>query len=122
MTDGIQVKFDEKLKGYIVSMPDFISLGAIEEWKDRFDNDFKSIPTGQDVMLLIDSNQHQFESIQCLKSLREFFANNSVIQTNNVKVAFVQPANFVEPQIKSEREAYFESFEEAYEWLRECRA
>ena len=119
MTGRIQVKFDEKLKGYIVSMPDFISLSAIEEWKDRFDIDLISIPSDQQARLLIDTNQHQFESIQCLKSLREFFANNSVIQSNGVKVAFVQPANFVEPQIRSEREAYFESFEEAYKWLRE---
>ena len=117
MADSIQVKFDEKLKGYIVSMPDFISLGAIEEWKARFENNLKSIPAGQKAMLLIDTNQHQFESIQCLKSLREFFDNNSVIQSNDVKVAFVQPVNFVEPQIKSEREAYFESLEEAYKWL-----
>jgi hypothetical protein len=117
MKDSIQVKFDEELKGYGISMPDIVSISAIEEWTDRFGSDLRTTSPGQKTILLIDTNQHQFESIQCLRILRDFFANISAIKSNGVKVAFVQPANFVEPQIKSDREAYFESFEEAYEWL-----
>lgn len=61
---------------------------------------------------------HQFESIQCLKSLRDFFTQQPVIQSNGIKVAFVQPANIIPPQIKSESEAWFENFDEACNWLK----
>ena len=69
--------------------------------------------------MLIDTNKHEFESIQCLKLLREFFTTNVVIQTNVGKVAFVQPKNYRGPHVVSEIEAYFESTEEAYKWLEE---
>ncbi len=75
-------------------MPDFVSLNSIEEWA------------------------HEFELIQCLKLLREFFTTNVAIQFNVVKVAFVQPQSYREPKVVSEIEGYFESIEEAYEWLK----
>jgi len=117
MNRNIQVSFDKKINGYIISMPEFISLDSIEEWMHKFELDLKSLPLSQRVVMLIDTNKHEFESIQCLKSLHEFFTSNSVIQSNIVKVAFVRPKSYGEPLVKSELEAYFESVEEAYKWL-----
>ena len=117
MSENIRVSFDKKINGYIISMPEFISLNSIEEWKNKIDLELKSLPLNQKVVMLIDTNKHEFESIQCLKSLREFFTSNAVIQFNIVKVAFVRPKSYGEPHIKSEFEAYFESVEEAYKWL-----
>ncbi len=119
MKDNVRFKFDEKINGYVITMTDFVSLAAIEEWKKRFDIELKSIPFSQKIVMLIDTGKHEFESIQCLKSLREFFTTNSVIQSNGVKAAFVQPKNYIEPHVKSEFEAYFEKSDDAYKWLEE---
>lgn len=119
MNGAIQIKFDEKLNGYIIRMPAFISLKSIEEWKRQFALNLKSLPLTQKIVLLIDTNRHEFESIQCLKNIRDFFTSNYVIQSNVVKVAFVQPNSYMAPHIKSEIEAYFDSIEEAYKWLKE---
>jgi len=117
MNRNIQVSFDNKINGYIIRMPEFISLNSIEEWTHKFELDLKTLPLGQRVVMLIDTNKHEFESIQCLKNLREFFTSSSLIQSNIVKVAFVRPKSYGEPHVKSDLEAYFESVEEAYKWL-----
>lgn len=119
MQHNIQTKFDESINGYVVSMPELISYEAIEEWKESIGVDLKLLPNDQKVIILVDTNMHQFESIQCLKSIREFFINNEVIQTNGVKAAFVQPKNHMEPHIKSEFEAYFDNRSSAFKWLQE---
>lgn len=69
------------------------------------------------IVLLIDTNLHQFESVQCLKGLRDFLTMNPVIQSRKVKAAFVKPENVMPSHIKSEFEAYFHSYDEAYKWL-----
>lgn len=119
MEGHIQTQFDERINGYVVSMPEFISLEAIEEWKRSISNDLESIPGDQQVVILMDTNKHQFESIKCLKSIREFFATNHVIQSNGVKAAFVQPDEYMKPHIKSKNEAYFDDCLAALKWLQE---
>ena len=119
MNGNVQVTFDKKINGYIIRMPDFVSINSIEEWVHEFEHILKSLPLTQRITMLIDANKHEFESTQCLKLLREFFTTNVVIQSNVVKVAFVQPKNYREPQAVSEIEGYFESTEEAYKWLKE---
>jgi len=120
MNKNIRIKYDEDISGYIVDMPEFITLSSIDEWIERFGIELNSIPPGQHVVMLVNTNQHKFESIQCLKRLREFFTNNPVIRSNGVKIAFVQPRQYREPHEKSKTEAYFESSKEAYEWLKGC--
>jgi len=117
MQYNIQTKYDKLIKGYVVSMPESISLVAIEEWKESIGTDLRLLPNNQKVVMLIDTNKHQFESIKCLKILRELFTNNEVLQSNGVKAAFVQPQSHMEPHIKSEHEAYFDNVSSAYKWL-----
>ena len=100
-------------------MPDFVTLEMIEEWKARFDNKLKKNRNSGNFALLFDTNMHNFESIQCLKSLREYFTDNTVIKSRFSKTALVAPASFMAPKIKSEVEAYFDNFEQAYKWLAE---
>jgi len=119
MNGNIQVSYDDKISGYVVRMPEFVSLRAIEEWRKNFSFEFKSLPSSQRVIVLIDTNRHEFESIQCLKSLRDFFTTNAEIKSNGVKTAFVQPGNIMDPHIKSDIEGYFENYDEAYKWLKE---
>jgi len=119
MKGRIQTQFDEKINGYVVSMPEYISLEAIEEWKKSMSYDFESLSEGQQAVILMDTNMHQFESIQCLKSIREFFVTNPVVQSNGVTVAFVQPNEYIKPHIKSVNEAYFDNCSDAFKWLQE---
>ncbi len=122
MAHYIQIKFDDSICGFVVGMPELITLEAIEEWKESMGNYLESLPLNQEVVMLIDTNKHQFESIQCLKSIREFFATNPVIQSNGVKAAFVQPNDYIKPHIKSENEAYFDNCLAAFKWLQEQKA
>jgi len=117
MNNNIQVSYDKNINGYVVKMPEFVSLITIEEWRNKFALYLKFLPLSQKFAMLIDTNKHEFESIQCLKSLRDFFTANAEVQSKCVKVAFVQPKSYMEPCIKSEIEGYFENFEEAYKWL-----
>lgn len=119
MEDRIEINFDKRINGYVVTMPDFVTLDMIEEWKDRFDQELKTIRNLNNFALLFDTNAHNFESIQCLKSLREYLTDNNVLKSNFSRVALVAPAKFMAPIIKSEVEAYFDNLEQAYKWLKE---
>lgn len=119
MNGNIQTSYDEKINGYVIKMPEFVRLNAIEEWKNKFSLDLKSLLFGQRVVMLIDTNKHEFESIRCLKSLRDFFTANAKINSNGMKVAFVQPKKYMVAHVKSEIEGYFENYDEAYKWLEE---
>lgn len=119
MEDRIEINFDNRINGYVVTMPDSVTADMIEEWKDRFDQELKTIRHSNNLVLLFDTNAHNFESIQCLKSLREYFEDNKVLTSSFARVALVAPAKYTAPEIKSEVEAYFDNFEEAYKWLKE---
>ena len=100
-------------------MPDFVTLEMIEEWKDRFDNELKTIRNSNNFALLFDTNQHHFESIRCLKCLREYLTDNAVLRSRFSRVALVAPSKFISPEITSKGEAYFDNFEQAYNWLKQ---
>jgi len=118
MKEHIQVRFDERISGYVISMPEFICLNAIEQWIDEFGKELSTLPQGSRITLLIDTNLHQFESIQCLKRIRAFLTTNKqVVNASHVVVAFIAPASHIEAHIKSESEAYFETRSDAYRWL-----
>jgi hypothetical protein len=119
MEDRIEIHFDKRINGYVVTMPGFVTLDMIEEWKYRFDQELKTKRNSDNFALLFDTNKHNFESIQCLKSLREYLADNTVLKSRFSRVALVAPARFMAPIIKSEAEAYFDNFEQAYKWLKE---
>lgn len=117
MEDRIKINFDKRINGYVVTMPDFVTLEMIEEWKDRFERELLSNRTTNSFALLFDTNKHNFESIECLKRLREYLEDNIVIKSFISRAALVAPSRFMAPMIKSEAEAYFDNTEKAYQWL-----
>jgi hypothetical protein len=119
MENIIEFNFDIRINGYVVTMPDFVTLGMIEQWKDRFDRELQTIRSSNKFALIFDTNKHNFESIQCLKILREYLTGNKVLKSSFSRVALVAPAKFMAPNIKSEVEAYFNNLEEAYKWIKE---
>jgi hypothetical protein len=117
MQNRIEFNFDKRINGYVVTMPDFVTLDMIEEWKDRFDQELKTIRTSIKFALIFNTNKHNFESIQCLKVLREYLTDNKVLKSCFSRTALVAPAKFMAPVIKSEVEAYFDNLEQAFKWL-----
>ena len=118
MNSSIHISYDDTMKGYVIKMPETASLEDIESWRNEFSTELKSLTSNQKFVILIDTNRHDFESIQCLKSIREFLTDNENIKSKCMKVGFVQPEKYMEPHIKSEYEGYFESFDDAYTWLK----
>ncbi len=113
---AIEMAYNARIHGFIVSMPAVITLGAIEAWRERLWQRITDSPAGRNCRLLIDTNQHQFESIACIKALRDALEDPRVAD-HCERAAFVAPARYRQPQIVSEREAYFDSVEAAYAWL-----
>lgn len=118
MKHCIEYHFDRNIAGYVISMPEFIDLDTIEQWINSFEQELNTLTANQRLIMLVDTNQHEFESVQCLKRLRDFFTGNTVIKANGLRVAFVQPTEYRMPNIKSESEAYFSSRDAVYAWLR----
>ncbi|GAB4566002.1 MAG: hypothetical protein Tsb0020_17320 [Haliangiales bacterium] len=112
----IEVTYDARIHGFIVSMPAIITLAAIEAWREQLWQRITDSPADRSCRLLIDTNQHQFESIACIKALRDALEDPRVADRCE-RAAFVAPARYRQPQIVSEREGYFNSVEAAYAWL-----
>jgi hypothetical protein len=120
VTTQINLHYDSGLRGFIVSMPPHVTLTALHDLTDRL---FVAVAatTETTCRLLLDTNQHDFESIACLKALREMLEAPQAA-TKCVRVAFVQPPQFREPLIASDHEGYFNDVEEARAWLAACVA
>lgn len=99
-------------------MPDFVSLEILKDWKCRFDEVLASISNDAELALLIDTGKHGFESVECLKFLRDYLTETPDFRNKFVKAAFVAPSNFAAPHIVSDMEAYFNEFQAAYDWLK----
>jgi hypothetical protein len=113
MNENIESAYNKELDAVVVRMPEDITLDALSRWK-------KEIPVllkaNQGCALLLDTNTHNFESIDSLRLLREIL-EDCAAQHLIFKVAFVTPRQFREPGIQSSREAYFETFDDAAAWL-----
>lgn len=97
-------------------MPEFIALNVLVQWKTEFLASLSEIKEQDKAGVLIDTNSHQFESIECLKLLRELFSEPQIKRCIS-RAAFVGPSRYIEPEIINYTEGYFLSFEEAYRWL-----
>lgn len=117
MANKIEIHYDKIINGYVVTMPDLVTLKMIEEWKVRFEQKLKTSVHSNNCALLFETGKHNFESIQCLKSLREYLENNALIKSCVTRAALVAPTKFMAPFIKSESEAYFNNIDVAYQWL-----
>lgn len=98
-------------------MPEYITLNELYRWKKEFLGLLYTRAGNEKIALLVDMNTHQFESVECLKLLRNLFSNELKAKDYISKVAFVAPAQYREPEIVSSTEAYFSHFEEAHDWL-----
>ncbi len=98
-------------------MPEHITLELLKGWRKNFLLTLEKKIIRKNMALLIDTNKHQFESIACLKLLRDLISNEVIHRLSSV--AFVQPRKYRIPEIPSSTEGYFDNFEDAYSWLQQ---
>jgi hypothetical protein len=112
----IRTEFDANINSYMVTFPSFVTLEALQIWGAAF-----SVELGRQSGLsdlLLDTNTHDFESIECLKWLNDFFRKELNIAATIRRVAFVQPKKYRNPEIINASVAYFEKVKDAREWLK----
>lgn len=119
MPHHIETTFEKELNAIIVYMPELITLSALECWREQLLKLLTKLDQNGKVALLLDTNRHDFESVECLKLLRELLSNEPRVRENISRVAFVQPGHYKEPEIVSPTEAYFSQRKEACEWLKQ---
>ena len=107
-------EYDSIVNAFIVKMPEYINYDALEVWKSELLLSLSKVEN--QIALLIDINRHNFESIECLKLLRNMF-DESIVKEKVLKTAFVCPKKYKESEVVSNEEAYFEKFNDAYCWL-----
>ena len=117
MSDHIEMTFDYEIQAFVISMPEFVTFSVLELWRVEFLRVLCVRPPGDRVALLLDSRQHNFESIQCLKLLRDVLSNEPQVTQRISTFAFVAPAQYRAPGIVSPMEAYFARVDEARKWL-----
>lgn len=118
MAEKIESKYYKKIRAYSVYFPEHVTLDHLNNWKREFQEmlDVRSHPKPE--ALILDTNKHDFESIECLRILRSILSQ-LVNQDNGIyKIAFVQPVQYRKPEVISKNEAYFEDVEKAKLWLR----
>jgi hypothetical protein len=113
--DHIYMEYDQEIESYLVSFPREVLLNALETWGSDFMQEL--CERSDQVGLLVDTNTHNFESIACLKWLKNFLTEEPVVTIGINRVAFVQPVQYRMPEVVTESEAYFSTCKEAYEWL-----
>ena len=116
MSTRIDTRYDDEIGAFVVRMPEFIVFNELKQWKAEFLSYLSKIEGQEKAAVLIDTNTHQFESIECLKLLREIFSEPKVIRCIS-KAAFVGPSQYRKPEIVSSSEGYFSSYTDAYRWL-----
>ena len=99
---------------YVSRFPDYVTLEQLRNWGVKIK---KELEKGGRYNLLIDTNAHNFESVECLKWLGEFLMLDSIVSQNIDSVAFVQPEVYRSPEVVSDREAYFTDNISAKKWL-----
>ncbi len=99
---------------YVVMFPDHITLESMKSWGVEFKNKLNG---KSGLSLLLNTNSHNFESVECLKWLREFLTQEQVLTQAINKVAFVQPGTYRATEVISDSEAYFNDSYSARKWL-----
>ena len=119
MNQEIEIYFDEEIAGYVVRLPELTTIEMLINAKSNFEDLIAKNDNGNKFSLLLDTNTHEFESIECLKFLRSLLSIPP-ITANCTKYASVAPENHTQKEIKSDKEASFNDFSQAYAWL--CKA
>ncbi len=118
MNMQINTTFDNNINSIIVRMPEEITFEILKLWEEELLELISKIEENEDISLLIDTNKHNFKSIECLKLLREILSNAHTKYSFS-KFAFIQPRQHREPNIINSKEGYFINFEDAYCWLQD---
>ena len=114
----IEIHFNEEINGYVITMPNWVTIEMLKNWKVRLDKKLVESPQTSRFSLLIDTGKHEFESVDCLRFLREYLSGNPEFKNRAEKCAFVAPQKYVTPHVESNLEAYFNDFQEGYKWLK----
>jgi hypothetical protein len=114
--DRIHTVYRPDLKSYVVSLPSGVSHSALKKWSFEFIRELQS--RRSKAGLLFNTGDHDFESIDCLKLLKDLFTKNRAIRKKINRVAFVQPIQYRNPEVISDSEAYFSAEQKAIEWLK----
>ena len=97
-------------------MPEVITLRVIQDLERRLARHLAALPSDDETNILIDTNQHAFESLACIKAFRDALEQSGIAERGS-RVAFVTPAKYRAPEIVSEREAYFSDVATARAWV-----
>jgi len=117
MPDPIHTSFDSEANAFIVRFPEHTTLADLMAWGDSFRTILKKRAHHNSSGLLLDTNRHDFESIECLKYIRDLILEFTRMDHGIHKVAFVQPVSYRQPEIVSSKEGYFLTVEAAWKWL-----
>ena len=117
MSSQIDTNYDDEISAFVARMPEYITFKELKQWRTEFLASLDKIVGHERVALLINTNTHQFESITCLKLLRDLLSSEPQVKHCISRVAFVQPRQYREPSIWSSNEGYFSCFKDAYCWL-----
>lgn len=119
MHTQIETSYDDQIRSFIIWMPEYTTLNALKKWRSELLTYLEKIKIQEKIALLIHTNTHEFESIACLKFMREFLTLEHKIVSRISRIAFVQPSQFQEPEIKNSNLGYFTCFKGAHSWLKE---
>ena len=113
MSRNIGISFDQRINGYIVKFPDFVELDVLKKAKKNFGKLLKNEPR-MNFSLLFDTGAHEFESIECLKYIRELLSIKLLVDNCEI-FASVAPESHAQAEVKSDKEALFNEYFVAYE-------
>ena len=112
--NSVAMRLEGKTGAYVVRLPDKITLTSLKIWGEELFRAATASPTA--ITLLIDSNTHDFESIEAMRYLRDLLSTEPVA-SRLARVAFVAQARFRQAEVVSAQEAYFNNIEDAVRWL-----
>ena len=117
MSSDIEIHFDEAIAAYIVRFPDWVELQALKAAKLRFEKLLAEATSNRTFSLLLDTGPHEFESIECRRYVRDFLSIEALAERCR-KFANVKPKSYGLGEIVSDTEASFNTYSDAYEWLK----
>ena len=117
--EQITIEYDGALQGFIIRFPDWVTLAALKDWGARFDRDLTALKSSGQYVVLIATGKHAFESVACLRYMREYLSTSHTIRKWIRKAAFIAPKKYMPPHVKNCSEAYFNEYSDGYTWLME---
>lgn len=93
-----------------------VELKALKEAKQTFECLIKQTSGTECFSVLWDTGAHEFDSIECLKYCRSFLSFPALV-SQCVRLVTVAPSQYMKSEIKSNKEASFNCYDEAYAWL-----